>query len=277
MGKTSDGTGTIRGPGDGVPDPMDEADVMSTWWRAVLSYPPSWLVGGIVVAGEAAAFSWFRPSWLGALGFLSVGTISLASWPVVLSATGTVARITQGEARGLIESRLAGLAAELSRLPDPRPAGQLRAIDEKRRGLLEVLGRRLDAGEMTYGRYAASVNQVYEGVLSNLEEVALSMKGLEAMDGDYIERRLLELDAAGGEDGSGGGERASLEERRALLTGQTRKVAQLLAQNESAMTIIDRTTAALADTPIGRPDADPEEAMAALEELARRTGRYATE
>lgn len=250
---------------------------MSTWWRAVVAYPPSWLVASLVIAGEIAGFSWFRPSWLGALGLLATGALSIATWPVVLSATGTVARITQGEARGLIASRMSSLTADLARLPDARPANQLRAIDEKRQGLLEVLGRRLDAGEMTYGRYAASVDQVYEGVLANLEEVALSMKGLEAMDGEYIERRLGELESAGSEDGSAGRERASLEERRALLAGQTKKVAHLLAQNESAMTIIDRTTAALVDTPIGRSEDDPEEAMAALEELARRTARYAGE
>ncbi len=250
---------------------------MTTWWRAALSYPPSWLVGILVLGAEVSAFSWFRPGWLGALGLIGVGAASLAAWPVVLSATGTVASITRGEARGMLESRLAALATDLERLPDARPANQLRAIHEKRNGLLDVLGRRLDAGEMTYGRYMSSLDQVYEGVLANLEEVSLSMKGIAAIDRGYIDRRLDELDLGGPDDGSGGRERTSLEDRKALYDSQRRKVSELLAQNESAMTIIDRTTAALADAPIGRADDDPEEAMAALEELAQRASRYAGE
>jgi len=50
----------------------------------------------------------------------------------------------------------------------------------------------------------------------------------------------------------------------------------LLAQNESALTALDRTTTALADVPIGRKPEDADAAMAELEALADRTGDYAT-
>ena len=56
---------------------------------------------------------------------------------------------------------------------------------------------------------------------------------------------------------------------------QRRRIAQLLAQNESALTALDRTTTALADAPIGKKPADADAAMAELEALADRAGEYA--
>ncbi len=69
-------------------------------------------------------------------------------------------------------------------------------------------------------------------------------------------------------------ERATLERRREMRTTQRRKIAQLLAQNESALTALDRTTTALAAAPIGKKPEDAEAAMAALEELADRAVKY---
>ena len=70
-------------------------------------------------------------------------------------------------------------------------------------------------------------------------------------------------------------ERATLERRRDLRHTQRRRIAQLLAQNESALTALDRTTTALADVPIGKKPEDADAAMAELEALADRTGDYA--
>ena len=60
-----------------------------------------------------------------------------------------------------------------------------------------------------------------------------------------------------------------------MRTSQRRRIAQLLAQNESALTALDRTTTALADVPIGKKPEDADAAMAALEELADRAVKYA--
>jgi hypothetical protein len=60
-----------------------------------------------------------------------------------------------------------------------------------------------------------------------------------------------------------------------MRTTQRRRIAQLLAQNESALTALDRTTTALADVPIGKKPEDADAAMAALEELADRASKYA--
>jgi hypothetical protein len=251
---------------------------MKTWWSTVASYPPTWVVAAVTIAAEWFSFSWFRPGLGGSALLVALGLIGLAGWPVVLGATGTVAKL-QLARRAALEndrSQLIALAKELEALPDPRPARQLKAIQEKRRGLVDVLGKRLDAGEMTFARYLDSVEQVCSSVIANLGEVALALRSISALDEQYVDTRLAEIHAEASESAAAAREKTSLEDRRALQDAQEQKVADLLAQNEAAMTAIDRTTTALADAPIGRPVEDAEEAMTALEELAARASKYAT-
>jgi hypothetical protein len=193
-----------------------------------------------------------------------------------MSATGTLTRL-QFEVPKLSDVDANGLAAleqELEALDDERPVHQLRAMRDKRNNLIDVLNRRLDAGELTYARYLTTAQQVYLSALDNLHEIAISLRSISTIDRDYIETRLAELHSQSSD--SAQSERASIEGRLELLTSQEDKVARLLAQNESGMTAMDRTATALADAPIGRTPEDAEAAMAALEELAQRAMKYAT-
>jgi hypothetical protein len=168
---------------------------------------------------------------------------------------------------------LSKLVAELEALDDTRPAYQLNAIQEKRDNLVGVLNSRLEAGEMTYARYLSSAQHVYLAALENLHEVAVAEKSVSAIDVDYIDQRLEDLGEQDGEDATA--ERRSLNDRRSLRKTQEKKVAGLLAQNETAMTVLDRTATALADASIGRQPQDAEAAMKALQEMADRAGKYA--
>jgi hypothetical protein len=62
-----------------------------------------------------------------------------------------------------------------------------------------------------------------------------------------------------------------------LVEKQNKRVAELLAQNESALTILVDVATAVAntETEAGKTGADAEAAMAELERLAKRAGRYA--
>jgi hypothetical protein len=249
---------------------------MKNWWKAVASYPPSWIAIGAVVVAVGAILALMRPSPVLAVVVVAVGIIAIIVWPLTLSATGTLTRL-QFKAPVLPEvsnTELRLLGNELDRLDDPRPAHQLQAITEKRDNLVSMLDRRLQTGELTYARYQSTAQQVYLAVISNLREVAVAMGSVSTIDPDYIDARLAELK---GEDGdSTQAEISSLEDRRALATTQQAKVTYLLAQNESAMTLLDRTSTALADAPIGLAPQDAEAAMEALKELADRASRYAT-
>lgn len=249
---------------------------MKTWWRAVISYPPSWVAIAAVLVAVIAILVLLRPPTMLAIVVIAVGVIAIALWPVILSGTGTLRKL-QFESPKLPEVSaidLRILRDELDRLDDPRPAYQLQAIEEKRDNLVAILDRRLQAGELTYARYQTTAQQVYLAVVSNLREVSIAKKSISAIDPDYIDTRLGELREDASADSQT--EISSLEDRRALAVTQDAKVTYLLAQNESAMTLLDRTSTALADAPIGLAPQDAEAAMDALKELADRAGKYAT-
>lgn len=249
---------------------------MKSWWRAVVTYPLTWLAIAAVVVAVWAILAWFQPPTVLMVTVLILGAIAVAVWPVAMSATGTLARL-QFDVPKLSDvdaTQLASLRQELEALDDKRPVHQLGAMRDKRNNLVDVLNRRLDAGELTYARYLTTAQRVYLSALDNLHEAAISLRSINTIDRNYIETRLDELRSLSSDNAQS--ERASLEGRLALLTSQEDKVARLLAQNESGMTAMDRTATALADAPIGRAPADAEAAMEALEELAQRATKYAT-
>jgi hypothetical protein len=251
---------------------------VKSWWRAVISYPATWVAAAALAITSWALVSWLDPPgvFVVVLGVLVV--VAVVTWPLTMSATGTLAKLQFAIPRveDVDPQQLASLTAELEALADPQPAEQLHALRQKRETLTKVLQRRLDQGEMTYARYLATAQQVYVSAVDNLGEVAVAYQSLSTMDDAYIDRRLGELTVDLSDIDAAERERSTLERRRELGTTQRRKVAQLLAQNEAALTALDRTTTALADVPIGKRPEDADAAMEALEELADRAGKYAS-
>ena len=249
---------------------------MRSWWRTVLAYPPTWIAILLVVVAVWFLLVVLEPSALFSLVLIGLGITAIIVWPVTMSATGDLARLQFAMPRleEVDEESLIALGDELDELDDPRAAHQLRAIQEKRDNLVEILGRRLEAGEMTYARYLTTAQQVYLAALDNLHEVALAEQSISTIDSDYIGGRLEEIQHSHSENSQA--EVSSLEARLALKESQEDKITELLAQNESAMTLIDRTSTALADAPIGKTPQDAEAAMEALNELAERASKYAT-
>ncbi len=251
---------------------------MKSWWRAVVSYPPTWIAAVVLGVTVWAMIALFDPP--GILVGVLVGLAFLAAvgWPLTMSATGTLSQLQFAIPRveEVDPREISALQAELAALADTQPAEQLAALQQKRQSLLNVLERRLDAGEITYARYLATAQQVFNAALHNLHEVAVASESISTIDEGYIDRRLAELTDDDSDDTAVARERATLDQRRDLRATQRRKIAQLLAQNESALTALDRTTTALADVPIGKRPEDADAAMAALDELADRAAKYAT-
>ena len=250
---------------------------MKSWWRSVLRYPPTWIAAVVLGATVWLVLSVLDPPGIFVVILIVLALVAAVAWPFTMSATGTLAKL-QFEVPRVEEidpAELASLRTELARLADTQPMEQLDALLQKRQSLINVLTRRLDAGELTYGRYLSTSQQVFGSGLDNLHEVALAYESISTIDETYIDRRLAELASDDSDVEAATRERDTLARRRELRTTQRRKIAQLLAQNESALTALDRTTTALADVPMGKKPEDADAAMAALEELADRAAKYA--
>lgn len=250
---------------------------MKSWWRAVISYPPTWIAAVVLGVTVWAMVALFDPPGFLVGVLVALAVVAIVTWPLTMSATGTLAQLQFAVPRveEVDPAQIAELRAELAPLADTQPIEQLDALIQKRQSLVNVLQRRLDAGELTYGRYLASSQQVFASALDNLHEVAVAYESISTIDEHYIDRRLAELAADDSDPAAAERERATLERRRAMRADQRRRIARFLAQNEAALTSLDRTTTALADVPIGKRPEDADAAMAALEELADRAAKYA--
>jgi hypothetical protein len=250
---------------------------VTSWSKAVVRYPPTWIAAVVLGAAVWLILTLLDPPAVLVVVLVVLAVIAAIAWPLTMSATGTLAKL-QFEVPRVDEidpAEIAALRSELDALADTQPSEQLDALLQKRQSLINVLQRRLDAGELTYARYLSTSQQVFASALDNLHEIALASESISTIDETYIDRRLAELTDDDSDAESADRERATLERRRELRQTQRRKIAQLLAQNESALTALDRTTTALADVPIGKKPEDAEAAMAALEELADRAAKYA--
>ncbi len=250
--------------------------------RLLLSSPLTWLAVATVIGLEAAFFAWFQPPLSMLAAALVLGLLALIAWPVVFTRSDSflkkLYRWTE-DLESIRKNKMAMLSSDFEELGFEQGTMQMRQLREKLSNLVEVLKRRLDAGEMTYGRYLSMAEQVYLSALDNLHEVAVALRSVSTIDRDRIRARLGELRSVGTPTPEQEQEFTALQHRDSLLEDQTHRATRLIAQNEAAMTVLDKTAAALADARIGKGQADmgAEAAMAELEMLANRAGKYASE
>lgn len=242
----------------------------------VLTYPPTWIAVGVTVISTWLLLAWFSPPFFLALLMVLIAAGALAGWILTMSATGTIDHLRLIESlTGREDTRaIDALEDELQGLGSRHAVEQLRLLREKRDNLSLVLKKRMDAGELTYGRYAGSAQRVYEAAVGSLQEVAVALQSVSTIDVDYIDEQLRSI-RGGDEDASSDDVSRSLAERRDMFHEQHDRVARLLAQNEKSMTVIDRTATALADIPTGRKHTEEaDRAIAELEQLATRVDVY---
>ncbi len=249
--------------------------------KAVVSNPLTWVSLAIVAALVWGFHSWFDPSLAMSGAAIALGVACIVAWPVLLvRSSGFTQRLYQAP-KSLIEEqrdRLEALAEDFALLEFAPGAAQLERLPEKLDNLAEVLKRRLNSGELTYHRYFGMAEQVYLSALDNLHEAAVALRSVSTIDPERLQARLAELGHANAADADKARELEALNKRYALLEEQQQRVAALIAQNESAMTVLDNTAAVLAQTKTrkGQASMDAEAAMAELERLAKRAGSYAT-
>lgn len=247
----------------------------------ILTDPFTWAACLTTAAATGAFFWWFQPDLIMAASALGVAAVVLLAWPILLGrSAGFAARLYGGDAADRFgsEEDLAALEAELRELGTEQGVAQLRMLQEKYDNLAEILREKLNAGELTYSRYVAMAEQVFLSGLDSLKEAAMSLKSISKIDPDYAQGRLRELKKISA-DATQKDELDALNRRLSLYDEQKARVAGLLAQNEAAMTVLDRTATAIAEakTGEGRASLDAKTAIAELEALAKRASKYAVQ
>ncbi len=248
----------------------------------ILRHKLTWLALAVMAGLEAAFFVWFAPSALMMLAALGLGLLCLVAWPLIFARSAAFAAALAARPRAdeaARQRKVAELIADFEELAFAQGNAQLRMLEEKFDNLAEILRRRLDNGELTYARYLGMAEQVYFSAFDNLHEVAVGLRSVRTIDHDYIRERLAALSRVAELSGEEREESEALQQRSRLYDEQQQRVAQLVAQNESAMTVLDKTAAALAGTKTTRGQAsmDASAAIEELERLAQRAGDYAAQ
>lgn len=153
---------------------------------------------------------------------------------------------------------------------------QLASLQQRFSAFEELLRRKLDPAEMTYGRYIGMTEQVYLAGLDNLRRIADAQKGLQAIDVGKVQQRILDLDGDGIDSPSQDRETEALQQRLALREQRQEQVFAWLAENQQAITRIDHAMAAISDMNTAESHAGMrmEEAMQELSRLAERASEY---
>ena len=140
------------------------------------------------------------------------------------------------------------------------------------RHVMEVLSGRFQRGELAFERSQGLVTQVCLGSVDTLTAMASQARGVVSVDGNYVRDRLNRER-----------QRLSDEERTALmrrldLLGETEKrLKELSAQVESALTVLDDTAVSMARIETARPQASvtTEKALEDLRCFVEGADRYA--
>ncbi len=174
------------------------------------------------------------------------------------------------------EKSLSDLKQKLQQAKSEQGLDQLNRLQEKFQLLEQILSEKLNPGEISFNRYLGIAEQVFLSVIDNLSEVTTRISSIQAIDIDLINSKMLQMDRQTDLDEHQRLEMESYSKRQGIYNEQQKSIKRLLAQNESAMTVIDETTAALSGitTRKGMSTLDLETAMQELSNLASRADDY---
>jgi hypothetical protein len=146
---------------------------------------------------------------------------------------------------------------------------QFSAVKQKYTDIRHLLSTKLSDSELLYERFVGSVEQVYLSVLDNLREIIGIMQALP--DDEEVPTLTTKSE---GREASEAEQRqiAAISKRHELRLAQLKKVDDLLAKNEEALTQLEEAAVAISSMRTeGRfSESDPEESIRQLKEIAQR-------
>ena len=176
---------------------------------------------------------------------------------------------------GRVEDTMRVLNQELHQLKFEPGVAQIDVLRDKYAAFAELLRRKLDPNEMTFTRYLGMGEQVFLGGLDNLARISDALKSSETNDAVEIRARIRQLKGDGIDSQAQDQEEAALNARLALMAQQQEKVFGWLAENEAAMTALDRVMAGVAEmNTVQSATMKMQDSMQELEALAARARNY---
>jgi hypothetical protein len=153
---------------------------------------------------------------------------------------------------------------------------QFNRIKTKLDNVTELLRMKLSDHEMTFNRFLGAAEQVNLSVLNNLKDLVSRLKSAGTIDVDYIQNRLLDIDAKPEPTQADLEQQETLHSRLELRREQIEQTESLLTQNEKALTEMEKISAAIAQWQTdGRfTQIDFETAITRLQELAAQAHEY---
>lgn len=236
--------------------------------------------GAIGILGLAATIL-LGPSIIPVTAAIAGGVISIGSLVVNLLmrkeaiANEYIINLRQATVENLERSK-SDLKQYLYSLKNERAFTQLEKLEDKFDLLERILSKKLNPSEISFKRYLGIAEQVLFSVMDSLQELGNRAEAIKAIDIKYIENRLKQLSENENLSNEALEEKKSLEKRKKIFQDQQKEIEQILSKNESALTVIDETTAAISGitTKRGRSTVDLETAMKELGELADRADDY---
>jgi hypothetical protein len=179
---------------------------------------------------------------------------------------------------GRVDETMRVLNQELRQLKFDPGVAQIDLLRDKYAAFAELLRRKLDPTEMTFTRYLGMGEQVFLGGLDNLARISDALKGFETNDAGEIRARIRQLKDDGIDSHAQDQEEAALNARLTLMAQQQEKVFGWLAENEAAMTVLDRVMAGVAEmNTVQSATMKMEDSMKELAALAARARNYSQE
>jgi hypothetical protein len=260
---------------DFSPSAVSRAVLGQTLQKPHVLYPTAiGILGGVATAVLGPAF--MLPAVIG-------GAVGVGAWAIEYAfrrdkhARDYVQRLHQALA-GRVEETMQVLHHEFLDLRFEPGIAQIDRLREKYEAYAELLRRKLDPNEMTFSRYLGMGEQVFLGGLDNLARISDALRGSSSNDDVEIRTRIRDLQRDGIESRAQDQEIAALRARLELMEKQREKIFGWLAENESAMTAMDRVMAEVAEmNTVGSATMKMEHAMQELETLAKRAQNYSRE
>lgn len=122
---------------------------------------------------------------------------------------------------------------------------QFRHVSASFSSFMDVLGRKLDSQEFTFGVYAEPAEQAALGVYDNLEQIVTILKAIGSIDVHELNERIRELEANTNRSQRQDGILQQLRERVKIFNDELAHIEQLILENSEAVTAIERVTTAI--------------------------------